>query len=31
MHPVQAFLETLKAWAENASGRELLQAQAVIQ
>ena len=31
MDPVQAFLGMLKAWAENASDRELLQAQAVLQ
>ena len=30
MEPVQAFLGTLKAWAENASDRELRQAQAIL-
>ncbi len=31
MGPVLAFLGTLRAWAENATDRELLQAQAVLQ
>ncbi len=31
MEPVQAFLGTLRAWAESASDRELLQARAVLQ